>query len=65
MKVGNIPILWAVIAAIFVKAALEGSRDNRYARLDDSGSPTADPGSPTADAVPADPVPPVPPTPVG
>jgi cytochrome c oxidase assembly factor CtaG len=29
MKVGNIPILWAVIAAIFVKAALEGSRDDR------------------------------------
>ncbi len=52
MKVGNVPILWSVIAAVFIKSALEQSRsEQRVGLVDDDGNPVAA-------------TPPVPPTPV-
>lgn len=40
MKVGNIPILWTVIAAVFVKTALSQNRSERRVNLvDDDGRP--------------------------
>jgi len=39
MKVGNIPILWAVIGTIFVKTLLEQNRDERrLGEVDDEGN---------------------------
>ena len=39
MKVGNIPILWAVIAAVFVKTALQQNRDERrLGEVDEQGT---------------------------
>ena len=43
MKVGNIPILWTVIAAVFVKTALlQNNRDDRrLGEVDEAGQPGA------------------------
>jgi len=49
MKVGNIPILWSVIAAVFVKTALAQNRDERrLGEVDDEGHRVpVEPTSPT------------------
>jgi len=62
MKVGNIPILWAVIGTIFVKTLLEQNRDERrLGEVDDKGhrvpiTPPAPPSAPPASAAPSTPV---------
>ena len=59
MKVGNIPILWAVIAAVFVKTALQQNKDERrLGEVDESGNrvpltPSVPPAPPTSSAPPA------------
>jgi cytochrome c oxidase assembly factor CtaG len=61
MKVGNIPILWAVIATILIKALIESSSENRYATIaeEDRDLTTTAPGAAGPAASP-----PVPPAPV-
>ncbi len=50
MKVGNIPILWTVIAAVFVKTSLAQNKDDlRIGYVDDEGKPLAStPSTPVA-----------------
>jgi cytochrome c oxidase assembly factor CtaG len=44
MKVGNIPILWTVIAVVFMRSALEQNRaDRRLGWIDDDGAPLTGP----------------------
>ncbi len=53
MKVGNIPILWTVIAVVFMKSALQNNRDDRrLGEVDEQGNrvPLTPSGPPPASA---------------